>query len=250
MIGAVWRWKLFRIYYPNKLNEYIEISDNKFHKISSVLRMKNGEKINIFDGKGNSQIMEIEEVFKDKIRLRKIHSIVEKQKKKPEVLLAISIIKPSRFEIAVEKTSELGVSKIIPLITENTNDIFVRRMNNNRLDRMRNISISASEQCGNDFISEIESPLTLEQIMSLKDEDTGLILFYENLKEIKNNSLDIKKFKKVIILIGPEGGFSDEEYKSLQNESIVLGLGDNILRTETAAICAVHEINSKLGPTP
>ena len=86
--------------------------------------------------------------------------------------------------------------------------------------------------------------------MSLKDEDTGLILFYENLKEIKNNSLDIKKFKKVIILIGPEGGFSDKEYKSLQNISIVLGLGENILRTETAAICAIHEINSLLRITP
>ena len=241
---------MFRIYYPDKLNEYIQITDNKSHKLSSVLRMQKGDKINIFDGKGTSQIMQIEEIYKDKITLRKVSSIVKKDKTNPEIILAISIIKPSRFEIAVEKTSELGIAKIIPLITENTNDIFIKRINNNRLDRMRNISISASEQCGNDFISEIESPLTLEQIMSLKDEDTGLILFYENLKEIKNNSLDIKKFKKVIILIGPEGGFSDKEYKSLQNISIVLGLGENILRTETAAICAIHEINSLLRITP
>ena len=241
---------MFRIYYPDKLNEYVEITDNKSHKISSVLRMKKGEKINIFDGKGNSQIMEIEELSKDKISLRRICSIVKKQKKQPEIILAISLVKLSRFEIAVEKTSELGVSKIIPLITENTNDIFIKRINNNRLDRMRNISISASEQCGNDFISEIESPLTLEQIMSLNDEDTGLVLFYENLKEIKNNSIDIKRFKKIIVLIGPEGGFSDEEFQNLQNKSIVLSLGEHILRTETAAICAIHEINSLLRITP
>ncbi|MDC0253004.1 16S rRNA (uracil(1498)-N(3))-methyltransferase [Chloroflexi bacterium] len=241
---------MFRIYYPKKLDEYIEISDNKSHKISSVLRMKKGEKINIFDGKGNSQIMEIEELSKDKISLRRIYSIVKKQKKQPEIILAISLVKLSRFEIAVEKTSELGVSKIIPLITENTNDIFVKRINDNRLDRMKNISISASEQCGNDFISEIKSPLTLEQIMSLNDEDTGLVLFYENLKEIKNNSIDIKKFKKIIVLIGPEGGFSDEEFQNLQNKSIVLSLGEHILRTETAAICAIHEINSLLRITP
>ena len=241
---------MFRIYYPKKLDEYIEISDNKSHKISSVLRMKKGEKINIFDGKGNSQIMEIVEFNKDKISLRRIYSIVKKQKKQPEVILAVSLIKLSRFEIAVEKTSELGVSKIIPLITENTNDIFVKRINDNRLDRMKNISISASEQCGNDFISEIKSPLTLEQIMSLNDEDTGLVLFYENLKEIKNNSIDIKKFKKIIVLIGPEGGFSDEEFQNLQNKSIVLSLGEHILRTETAAICAIHEINSLLRITP
>ncbi|RPG76517.1 MAG: 16S rRNA (uracil(1498)-N(3))-methyltransferase [Euryarchaeota archaeon TMED85] len=241
---------MFRIYYPKKLDEYIEISDNKSHKISSVLRMKKGEKINIFDGKGNSQIMEIEELSKDKISLRRIYSIVKKQKKQPEIILAISLVKLSRFEIAVEKTSELGVSKIIPLITENTNDIFVKRINDNRLDRMKNISISASEQCGNDFISEIKSPLTLEQIMSLNDEDTGLVLFYENLKEMKNNSIDIKKFKKIIVLIGPEGGFSDEEFQNLQNKSIVLSLGEHILRTETAAICAIHEINSLLRITP
>ena len=241
---------MFRIYYPDKLNEYIEITDNKSHKLSSVLRMQKGDKINIFDGKGTSQIMQIEEIYKDKITLSKVNSIVKKDKTNPEIILAISIIKPSRFEIAVEKTAELGISKIIPLITENTNDIFVNRINNKRLDRMRNISISASEQCGNDFISEIDSPLKLEQIINLKDEDTELILFYENLNELRKNSLDIKKFKKLIILIGPEGGFSEEEYKKLQNKSIVLSLGENVLRTETAAICAVHEINYLLRLTP
>ena len=241
---------MIRIYYPDKLNEHIEITDSKSHKLSSVLRMQKGDKINIFDGKGTSQIMEIEEFYKDKISLKKVSSIVKKDKLNPEIILAISIIKPSRFEIAVEKTAELGISKIIPLITENTNDIFVNRINNKRLDRMRNISISASEQCGNDFISEIDSPQTLEQIIDLKDENTALVLFYENLKEIRKNTLDIKKFKKLIILIGPEGGFSDEEYKKLQNKSIVLSLGENVLRTETAAICAVHEIKFLLRLIP
>jgi len=241
---------LFRIYYPENLSEFISITGSKSHKISSVLRLKKGEKIYIFDGKGFSQIMVIEEINKDEIKLRKVSETEKKIKKNPEIILAISIIKPSRFEIAVEKTAELGVTKIIPLITKNTNDIFIRRMNKNRLDRIKNISISASEQCGSDFITKIENPHTLDEIAKLKNDETELILFYENLNGRIQGNIEVNKFKKLIILIGPEGGFSDEEYSKLKNKSTILSLGDNILRTETAAICAVHEISTLIRPTP
>ena len=241
---------MIRIFYPHELSNNIEITSNKSHKISSVIRMKKGEEINIFDGNGSSQVMKIEEICKDKINLIKVGSTLTKDKEAPEIILAVSIIKPSRFEIAVEKTAELGVSKIIPLITQYTNDIFVKRFNTNRLDRMQNIAISASEQCGNDFVSEIESPKSLEDILRLKNDDTEIIMFYENLATIKNYEYDPKKSSKIIILIGPEGGFSDEEYKILEKNSIVLSLGENILRTETAAICSVHEIKSLIRLIP
>ena len=84
----------------------------------------------------------------------------------------------------------------------------------------------------------------------MKNDETELILFYENLKGRIQGNIEVNKFKKLIILIGPEGGFSDEEYSKLKNKSTVLSLGDNILRTETAAICAVHELSTLLRPTP
>lgn len=242
---------MFRIYYPEALNDFISITNDKFHKISSVLRMKKGEQIIIFDGKGISQIMEIKDIDKNKVILEIVKKQIIKEKQTPEIILAISIIKPSRLEIAIEKTAELGISKIYPLITKNTNSTLVKRINNNRIERMKNIAISASEQCGSDFISEIESPTNLEQILSLQNNETGLIFYYENFREITKTKTktDLSKYKKLIILIGPEGGFTEEEYEKLKNKSIVLGLGENILRTETAAICAVHEINSLVRST-
>jgi 16S rRNA (uracil1498-N3)-methyltransferase len=240
---------MFRIYYSGALNDFISITNDKLHKISSVLRMKKGEQIIIFDGKGISQIMEIKDIDKNKVILEIVKKQIIKEKQTPEIILAISIIKPSRLEIAIEKTAELGISKIYPLITKNTNSTLVKRINNNRIERMKNIAISASEQCGSDFISEIESPTNLEQILSLQNNETGLIFYYENFREITKKNTDLSKYKKLIILIGPEGGFTEEEYEKLKNKSTVLGLGENILRTETAAICAVHEINSLVRST-
>jgi len=240
---------MFRIYYSGALNDFISITNDKLHKISSVLRMKKGEQIIIFDGKGISQIMEIKDIDKNKVILEIVKKQIIKEKQTPEIILAISIIKPSRLEIAIEKTAELGISKIYPLITKNTNSTLVKRINNNRIERMKNIAISASEQCGSDFISEIESPTNLEQILSLQNNETGLIFYYENFRESTKKNTDLSKYKKLIILIGPEGGFTEEEYEKLKNKSTVLGLGENILRTETAAICAVHEINSLVRST-
>lgn len=235
-----------RIYFPESLDEFIEIKDQKFHKISSVLRMKTNDKLQIFDGKGISQIMQISEISKNSIHLKRTNKIVKTERKSPEVILALALIKPSRFEIAIEKTSELGVSKIYPMITENTNSVFEKRINKNRIERMKNISISASEQCGNDFITSIENPLSFNEILGLQNKGTALIMYYENLLEIREKQIDFKSFSRVIILIGPEGGFTDSEYRLLKDKSYVFDLGENILRTETAAICAVHEVNNMI----
>jgi len=238
---------MIRVYSKKKLNKIIEIKDDKFHKIRDVLRMRAGEKIQVFDGKGSSQIMEIINISSDRIELKLLKNKIKKEKNSPEIILGLSLIKPARFEIAIEKTTELGVDKIYPLITQNTNDIFSKRYNEKRMDRMKNISISAAEQCGNDFIPTIEAPINLEDVIqSFNDKETGILFFYEKFDNIHNSKIELHKFKRLFILIGPEGGFSESEVKKINKQSIALSLGENILRTETAAICAVHEIKSKL----
>jgi len=235
-----------RIYYPGTLDKSIEIKDEKSHKISSVLRMKINDKIQIFNGRGTSQIMQINEISKNSIHLKRVNSMIKTEKKYPEIILALALIKPSRFEIAIEKTAELGVSKIYPMVTENTNTVFEKRINENRMERMKNIAISASEQCGNDFLTIIENPLSFNEIINFQNKDTGIIMYYENLKETIKKEIDIQGFSRLIILIGPEGGFSDSEYRLINDKSYVLELGENILRTETAAICAVHEVKNMI----
>ena len=168
---------------------------------------------------------------------------------RPEIILAISLIKASRFETAIEKTTELGVSEIYPMVTQNTSSIFYKRMNQKIIDRMTNIAISAAEQCGNDFIPQIHSPIKLEQILNFNDEETKFILYYEKAKLDSKIDIKITDYKKVVILIGPEGGFTESEYSQISQKSLVLSLGENILRTETASICAVHELNRLIRST-
>ena len=235
-----------RIYYPDKIDKIIEIKNSRFHKIASVLRMNLEDKIEIFDGKGKSYNSEIISISKKSLKLK----ILSENKSEiidslPEIHLAFSIVKPSRFEIAVEKTTEIGVHSIIPLVTEYTNRIHVNMFSKSRLKRFESISISAAEQCGTNYIPSIENPkLLTDLIKSDNNEDIRKILFYENL--ISNDVVikNPKKNKKILIVIGPEGGFSKNELSLVeQSDFEIKSLGNNILRAETAAICAVNNVN-------
>ena len=215
---------MHRIFYPKELKERIEINGSKAHKILSVLRMNKEDKILIFDGKGKSQIMKIEEINREFVSLYAPKNIINKSKNTPEIILAITLIKPSRFEIAIEKTTELGVSEIYPMVTQNTNNIFQKRMNEKIIDRMSNIAINAAEQCGNDFIPQIHSPIELDKILSLNDQETKFILYYEKAKLDSKIDIKIKDYNKVVILIGPEGGFTESEYSQINQKGLVLSL--------------------------
>jgi len=237
---------MLRIFYPSEINNKIEIGNSKFHKITSVLRMNEGDNIEIFNGNGLSYITKIISIFNDKVILEIVSDSSKNiNNKLPELHLAFSIIKPSRFENGVEKITEIGINKIFPLITEYTNKSFVNRFNKNRLERLKNISISAAEQCGTNFVPIINSPILLDDLIEKYNKsDTFKILFYEdsNTRNLINEK--IYNYKKILLIIGPEGGFTKDEYGKLINSNFnIQSLGVNILRTETAAICAVNNIN-------
>jgi len=237
---------MLRIFYPSEINNKIEIGNSKFHKITSVLRMNEGDNIEIFNGNGLSYITKIISIFNDKVILEIVSDSSKNiNNKLPEIHLAFSIIKPSRFENGVEKITEIGINKIFPLITEYTNKSFVNRFNKNRLERLKNISISAAEQCGTNFVPIINSPILLDDLIEKYNKsDTFKILFYEdsNTRNLINEK--IYNYKKILLIIGPEGGFTKDEYGKLINSNFnIQSLGVNILRAETAAICAVNNIN-------
>jgi|TARA_B110000263_G_scaffold71486_1_gene62475 16S rRNA (uracil1498-N3)-methyltransferase len=237
---------MLRIYYQDEIKNIIEINNSRFHKISKVLRMSEGEKIELFDGNGLSFITKIISISKEKVILENISkSHIESNNKSPEIHLAFSIIKPSRFEIAVEKTTEIGINKILPLITEHTNKTLVKRFNSSRLERLKNISISAAEQCGTNFVPQINNPILLNNLIDqYNDPDILKIMFYEDSNITDLIKEKIYNFKKILLIIGPEGGFTKDEYMKLKiNNYRVQSLGKNILRAETAAICAVNNIN-------
>ncbi|MEC7871419.1 MAG: RsmE family RNA methyltransferase [Chloroflexota bacterium] len=239
---------MMRIYLTKEISEEIIIENTKVNKIRNVLRMSKGDEIEVFNGKGVSYITKINSISSKKIVLNFVKYLSQNLYfSKPKIHLAISMVKPSRFEIAIEKTTEIGVDNILPVVTKNTNKIYTK-INSNRLKRWENIAISAAEQCGTNVIPKFSSLTDIYKLSKdFSDSKTLKIFFNENNNNLKKNINEISSYSNVLILIGPEGGFSNDEIEFLEkNKFTSQSLGENILRTETAAICSVFNIHSLL----
>ena len=208
-------------------NSEIEISEERIvHQFRSVFRLGVGDKIIVFNGDSKDYECEIVEIGKKDLRLKILDSrMVHKSKK--EVTLFMSLIKKENFELVCEKATELGVAKIVPVVSERTT------LKNLNRDRIEKILIEASEQCGRGDV-----PI-LGEVSNLKD----LILSEENLfvadfggESFSDLSLSTHHSS---LLIGPEGGWTPEERDLFKENNIKsFSLGETTLRAETAAIVA------------
>ena len=223
--------------------------------MSRILGVKPGYSITIFDGHG----------FKYSCKIIKCHKkevIAERRKKEPysiesplSITLAQGIAKGDRMDLIVQKSTELGVRKIIPLITERAQ---VRHTH--KVERWRKISLSASQQSGRDKIPDIEEPVDFYDFLSrqfphLEKGDKGGffnsgIIFSEEKKDrnLKGVLSAFHNAQQLTLIIGPEGGFSKEEVAAaVESGFIETSLGPRILRTETAPIAAISIIQYELG---
>ncbi|MDD5102476.1 MAG: RsmE family RNA methyltransferase [Endomicrobiia bacterium] len=223
----------------NIQNNIFTIENEQFHYLVNVRRFAVGDEINIFDGLGNSFLARIDVVTKKQIT-GTILSIKTFHNPKIKVSLYTAIPKGERFDWLIEKSSEIGIYKLIPTIYSRSvvNDISV-----SKLERYKKISLSASSQCSRADIMNIEQPTSFFSILDLliKQKNTLNILPWEceeknSIPKLLNNIEDIENIN---IFIGPEGGFDNNEIEfALKNNFKTITLGKNILRVETAAIVA------------
>ena len=224
-----------RIYVNKSIssNLIIYIKNKQHHFLKNVLRIKSGDEIILFDGISGEWLSKVISINRDNTVLqvvKKIHSI----KKSHDFWLIISPIKQHRMNLAIQKATELGVSRIIPCMTDYSN---VRSLN---LKNLKDNAIEAAEQSLRLDIPHIESSLKLDSLLSDWPEDRKLIYCYEK-ANIDENIID-KLFKlknstsKWAVIIGPEGGFSEKENNLIcQNKnSIPVSLGKRVLRSDTA----------------
>jgi 16S rRNA (uracil1498-N3)-methyltransferase len=164
-----------------------------------------------------------------------------------QITLALSIFKFDRMEWAIEKCTELGVSRIVPLIARRTDSRLVSA-STKRIDRWQRIALQASEQSRRSFPPKIDMPVNLSEILNIKA-PTRIVLA-ETEREIVLGDVMQDRFEstesagrendEIILAIGPEGGWSDEELQSFRQSGWTsVSLGNTILRAETAAISAV-----------
>ena len=227
-----------RLYHPNSIveNSTNLLSKEHTHYVVNVMRLKRGSIINFFniEGEWESEIVFLE---KERVEVKFLKKVKEPQKKN-KIELAICLVKKNPMEIILQKATELGVSKIIPIISERTE---IKELN---YDRAKKIVIEATEQSNQMFPPEILKVVKLKDFLKNLDQTTKLLFGDVNSKD--NLSIEkLKNFKSLKILIGPEGDFSPSERELILSFSQVVPftISKNILRSDTAVISAISLVN-------
>ena len=211
--------------HPELDGDRLRVSGDEHHHLS-VARAEVGELVEVLDGQGGAWTAEVLAATRKETVLR----VVEKrhiQRTGPEIILAMSLIKPSAFELALEKAVEVGVTRFIPMIAHRSNATSGRRT-----DRWVRIGIEAAKQSKRYYLPVIDEPAKFEHILDVSA--ATKIVFAERgggpLKSALAGS-------PALCLIGPEGGWTDAELEAARLKGFhLVGLGDAIFRSETAAI--------------
>ncbi len=210
--------------------------------IVQVLRMQNGEQLQLTDGKGNLFTTEITNNNRKRCTVKVLQTSNLKLPT-PNISIAISLVKnATRFEWFLEKATEIGITEIIPLICTRTEKQHFRH------DRMQGILISAMLQSQQTFLPVLHEPIKLNEVIKKATQQQKFIAHCENENsKVQLTSQPLNPSTSKLILIGPEGDFAKEEIQqALQNNFIPVALGNTRLRTETAGMAAaVILINSQ-----
>ena len=227
-----------RLYHPDSIleNNTSLLSKEHTHYIVNVMRLKRGSKLNFFNKNGEWK-SEIIFLNKDRVEVRFLEKIKEVNNlSKTE--LAICLVKKNPMDTILQKATELGICKIIPIVSDRTE---VRELN---LDRAKKIVIEATEQSNQLVPPEIVDVIKLKDYLQTFDENSKILFADVNSKENLKTE-DFKNVKSFCILIGPEGDFSAAERELiLQNRAVKpFTLSKNILRSDTAVISAISLVN-------
>ena len=223
----------FPVFYSSgPFADSIVLSEETSKHVAGVLRMEEGEKVGITNGKGHFYTTEITSIHKKKTVVKIISSDLH-QPQKIAHTIGISLLKnTARFEWFLEKATELGIARIVPLICERT------EKQGFRFDRMQQICISAMLQSQQVYLPELEEPVFFNKYFS-RDFELQRYLAHCLPDDSKLNLSQVQRTGPVNVLIGPEGDFTQLEIALAKEKGFIpVSLGTNRLRTETAGLAA------------
>jgi 16S rRNA (uracil1498-N3)-methyltransferase len=224
---------LSRLFVRAELREgaRVELDAGQANYLGNVMRLGEGAELLTFDGTSGEWLARITEAGKKRMALT-----IERQTREaefiPDIWLAFAPIKRTQTDWLVEKATELGVAKLLPVMTRRT---IAERV---KLERLESIAIEAAEQCGRTVLPEIAEPQPLARFLDQRDASRTLYFADEGGGEIAASAF---KPGPAVILTGPEGGFTDEERATVRAapNAVPVSLGPRILRAETAALAAL-----------
>jgi len=225
-----------RLFFSNSLSAEMtdKLDKSQSHYLTKVMRVKENEVFSLFNKNGEWEA-KIIGIFKSVVEFKIIKQIRQKEITK-ELWLAFSPIKSNYQNFMIQKATELGITKFLPIIFDRT---VVRKINKERLEK---IVIEASEQSNRISVPIIESSQNLDNFLK----NNSINLIFTDLNS-NNKKIDTSNFsnKPTCIIVGPEGDFSESEREKILNFKGVLALNinDNILRSETAVISTISIVN-------
>ncbi len=211
----------------------VTLSADEAKHLREVLRLKAGDDVQVFDGAGREFRAIVSQARRESAELEIGDEIESPKPESPlQLTLAVALLKGEKFDLVVQKGTELGVNRFIPLITRYA-DIRLRDESDaaKRVTRWQRIALEATKQCGRSVVPEVESPRSFEALIR---ENRTCLMF--SARDGQNLNTDLKT-DKLIAIVGSEGGWSDEELDQARAAGVpIVTLGGRVLRAETAAI--------------
>jgi 16S rRNA (uracil1498-N3)-methyltransferase len=212
----------------------------EIHHLKNVLRLKKGDRIEIFDGKG-LEILGVIEQLDEASAVISVVSRRQEQTGAARIVLACAIPKKAKFESIIEKATELGVDEIIPMQTTRTEVIVQGDRKEKKNARYQTVAVNAAKQSGRSVVPKVASITAFKDVLAQAGEDTVKLLpcLVGERKSLRQ-ALEGLKNPRILFLIGPEGDFTLQEVDAaLKADFIPVTLGDTTLKVDTAAITVV-----------
>ena len=236
-----------RIHTPQSLasGNSVELTGSAGHYLTRVLRLSKGARVTLFNGDGYDYSGEITDIQSQRVVVRVMDRRSPGSESPLNITLVQAVCRGERMDYSLQKATELGVVCIQPLISQRVGVRLDATRQAKRMEHWQAVVISACEQSGRAVVPEVNTPLSLSDWLSVADDSQRLLLdpFAEN----KLSKLSLIG-DSISILIGPEGGFTDEELEKVRADGVlVVSLGPRVLRTETAGSAAIAVLQAKSG---
>lgn len=234
---------------PLPLGGSFDLPPDAAHHAARVLRLREGNRVEIFDGLGNECHGVIAELGGKRVVVGEITAVNANRESPLPVMLAQALSSSEKMDWVIQKATELGVTEIQPLDTERSVARLSPERAAKRLEHWRQVAISACEQCGRNVLPEIHAPLDimawLQQGLAQQPPAAKFILLPQGAASLHSQP---KPQGKVVLLIGAEGGFTQAESDSaLRCGFMPIRLGARVLRTETAAVAGLAALQTLWG---
>ena len=240
-----------RFYVPNPSiqGELLKVEGKEVKHIRKVLRLKAGDKIIVFNGLGKEYEGTILEEKPSSVLVKVQNIFISQKDSSLEVTLAQSLLKGEKMDFLIQKATELGVKEIIPFFSSRSVPLLERSGRLQRHRRWERIAVEASKQCGRGLVPKIESLKEYSEMLQIASPDGLRLILWERdgikLKEVLETP---EGRMKIFFVVGPEGGFSQEEVdEAAKSGFIPVILGRRVLRAETASLCLLSILQYQRG---